>query len=149
MTLWHFPPGCIIENSVRLAGNDITWEYVENEMACAQLSASTDGGLFWTFLPDSKSCYVKSSDAGKEAYQNRVSGNKYCGLEMRSSGTYHLTCFDMNPENMSIPNKLGEVVFPHDGKVFMEKHHTDRQPQMSFKGLLFYVLLNTDLYFFD
>ena len=72
-------PGCIIEKDVSYLGNDIKWEAVEDEQGCADLSASTSGGLFWTFITGSKLCYVKTSDSGRVANQNRVSGNRYCG----------------------------------------------------------------------
>ena len=72
-------PGCIIEKDVSYLDFDIKWEAVEDEQGCADLSASTSGGLFWTFITGSKLCYVKTSDSGRVANQNRVSGNRHCG----------------------------------------------------------------------
>ena len=83
----NFLTGCLIENNVAYNSFDIWNGEVENQQACADLSASTSGGLFWTYQTDSKLCFIKSSDSGRVAMENRVSGHSDCG---QSSGMYPL-----------------------------------------------------------
>ena len=74
-----WPPGCIIEENVDYPGYDIgSSTTVADQEACAERSSSTDGSLFWTYQPSTKSCWVKTSNAGKIAMQNIVSGNSLC-----------------------------------------------------------------------
>ena len=90
--LYPFFTGCAVEMNVGYNYYDIASEVVENHQACADhcafLHSSGLSALFWTFQTDSKICYVKNSDAGREATQNRISGNSYCG-DTPSSGMYH------------------------------------------------------------
>ena len=54
-TLWPFL-GCIIENDVAYDHFDIKWEEVEDEQACADLTASTN---FCVYM-----CYIWSHHSG-------------------------------------------------------------------------------------
>ena len=73
-------PGCTVEYNIDYYGNEIrNYSGVGTSKACADLCASTDGGLFWTWNPASRKCFVKSSDSGRHQYSGAVSGNKQCG----------------------------------------------------------------------
>lgn len=74
--------GCIREEYIDYNARDIVEQKtLENPQACAEHCASTEGGLFWTFSINSKTCHVKN-----EAHNSRrgimytVSGNRACGL---------------------------------------------------------------------
>ena len=84
--------GCLVENNIVYWGNDIVNNFVETHQACADLCASTPGGLFWTFTED-KLCYVKSSSSGKKTKQDRISGNRECKLICKKD----LICWDVLP----------------------------------------------------
>ena len=74
--------GCSTEKNIDYHGNDISGKVVlESMQACADLCASTPGGLFWTYSPTNKHCYVKSSNSGRTANAHSVSGNRECGSE--------------------------------------------------------------------
>ena len=53
---------------------------MKSQQACAELCASTSGGLFWTYIIGQKRCLVKSSDSDRRDMGGRVSGNRDCGL---------------------------------------------------------------------
>ena len=74
--------GCLIEDGIDYHGHDLPGKMKEtaNLQECAEYSASIAGGLFWTWAKDSKICYVKSSNSGREMQANRVSGNRACGI---------------------------------------------------------------------
>ena len=73
-------PGCIIEKNIDYrANNKGAMAKVENQEACAKLSFSREGALFWTFQPSTRLCWPKTNKAGRMAMQNVVSGNKECG----------------------------------------------------------------------
>ena len=78
-----------MEYNISYFGNDIVNRTVkETHQACADFCASTPGGLFWTFLfgrsdAYNKKCYVKSSSSGRKIQQNRISGNRECGLKSK------------------------------------------------------------------
>ena len=55
--------------------------------ACADLCASTSGGLFWTYHTHTKKCYVKTSSSGRTTHETAVSGNRECA----SAGTLAIT----------------------------------------------------------
>ena len=57
---------------------------VANQEACAKLSFSIDGSLFWTFQPSTNFCWLKTSNSGRVAMENIVSGNKECGKTRKS-----------------------------------------------------------------
>jgi len=71
--------GCRIEDGKDYLGNDIHHKQVETLQACADLCASTPGGLFWTWNMGKKKCFVKTSDSGRKQYPGAVSGNRECG----------------------------------------------------------------------
>ena len=73
--------GCIIEEATDYLGHDIPWKRkrTENQQECADFSASTPGGHFWTWNKGTKTCYVKSSNSGKRTVGHAVSGNSKCG----------------------------------------------------------------------
>ena len=73
------PPGCIIEDEINYAGNDLTNKKTEGYQECADYSASTPGALFWSWSKNSKYCYLKTSNAGKTVYDGLMSGNNKCG----------------------------------------------------------------------
>ena len=73
--------GCVTEQNIDYNGNDIANQVLESVQACADLCASTPGGLFWTYSPTNKHCYIKSSNSGRTANAHSVSGNRECGSE--------------------------------------------------------------------
>ena len=54
---------------------------VENQEACAKLTASKEGALFWTYRDSDKKCWIKTSKKGKTPLKTVVSGNRECGEE--------------------------------------------------------------------
>merc|ERR1719341_1017900 len=79
--------GCAIEEQMDYRGNNIGQaKWVENQEACAKLSASNERALYWTFMPPtdhrwSNLCWIKTSNAGRMAMSTVVSGNRECGIE--------------------------------------------------------------------
>ena len=77
--------GCLIEDGIdyhdvkNSRHQDIKVKRTANQQACADLSATTVGGLFWTWNKNNKNCIVKSSDSGKKTLGHAVSGNRACG----------------------------------------------------------------------
>ena len=72
--------GCFIETDISYWGSDILSRgSIENQDKCAELCASTDGGLFWTYIVGDKQCYVKGSAEGRTSLDGRISGNVACG----------------------------------------------------------------------
>ena len=71
--------GCAIEHDIDYHGNDIDNKVLENMQACADMCASTTGGQYWTWKVADKTCYVKSSNSGRETDIGYVSGKKECG----------------------------------------------------------------------
>ena len=77
--------GCLIEDRIdyhdvkNSRHQDIKVKRTANQQACADLSATTVGGLFWTWNKNNKNCIVKSSDSGKKTLGHAVSGNRACG----------------------------------------------------------------------
>ena len=66
------------------AGNNIkqggkTFKVVENQEACAKLSAENEKAKFWTYQPSTKKCWIKTSNAGKRPLETVNSGNQECG----------------------------------------------------------------------
>ena len=80
-------------------GNDIGQaKWVENQEACAKLSASNERALYWTFMPPtdhpwSNLCWIKTSNAGRMAMSTVVSGNRECGIECK--------CYNWMPWNVA------------------------------------------------
>ena len=78
----HFSSGCVIEKNIDYRGNEKgARAKVENQEACAKLSFSRDGALYWTYQPSTKLCWPKTSKAGRVAMENVVSGNNECGKD--------------------------------------------------------------------
>ena len=73
-------PDCTVEYDIDYDRNDIkNRPGVETSKACADLCASTDGGLFWSWNSADGWCWVKHSDTGRKHLAGYVSGNKQCG----------------------------------------------------------------------
>ena len=76
---------CVFEEGKRYFGQSITSEKVESPRACARLSVSTGGGLYWSYQKTTGMCWLfpsQPSAAGEE--QDWVSGNRECGLGERA-----------------------------------------------------------------
>merc|ERR1712179_451350 len=58
----------------------------EEEEECADLTASTPKGLFWTWNKNNKMCFVKHAKGKLEKVDHAVSGNRECGC-MLDEGT--------------------------------------------------------------
>ena len=76
--------GCVVEEKTDYEGNDIkqgakTFKVVENQEACAKLSAENEKAKFWTYQPSTKKCWIKTSNAGKTPLKTVNSGNQECG----------------------------------------------------------------------
>ena len=80
--------GCINEENFVWRGKNLAREKVENQDACAELSFSTEGALFWSYQPSTQLCWAKQSNfnAGKIAIRGVVSGNNECVREGKSRG---------------------------------------------------------------
>ena len=69
-----------METDISYWGSDILSKgSIDNQDECAKLCASTDGGLFWTYIVGDKQCYVKGSTEGRTSLAGRISGNVACG----------------------------------------------------------------------
>ena len=76
------PTGCVIEEETMYFGHDIQKGVkVKNQQACANLTATKEGALFWTYRASDKKCFLKTSKKGKKALAGRVSGNVGCAVE--------------------------------------------------------------------
>merc|ERR1712168_1710580 len=81
--------GCVIEEETQYLGHDIQKSVkVENQQACADLTATKEGALFWTYRTSDKKCFIKSSKKGKKEHTGRVSGNKECGCVIEEETQY-------------------------------------------------------------
>ena len=70
----------MIEEKTDYNGHDVKIsKKKKNQQECADFSASTPGGHFWTWNKTSKTCFVKSSNSGKNTVGHAVSGNSKCG----------------------------------------------------------------------
>ena len=89
--------GCVIEENTQYnsLGKSILerWEG-ESQEACANLSAETEGALFWTYHKTSKQCFVLSSMLGKKEKENIVSGNRECGEASETGFDYSNTYWE-------------------------------------------------------
>ena len=70
--------GCTFENQTDYSGNDLKpggdVRNLNTAAECCAACAGTEGCSFWTLqLPNT--CYLKSSDAGRHAYPNAISGS--------------------------------------------------------------------------
>ena len=50
----------------------------DSAQECQQLCASTIGCEFFTYHPDRKSCFLKTSDVGRKTFYGAISGPKSC-----------------------------------------------------------------------
>ena len=112
--------GCSIEKWVDYVGNDIDINgqgpnrfrtEVENQEDCAKLSLGK-GAKFWTYDPDEKYCYLKTSNKGRKALTPpAVSGNSECGIEGRNAENSPVSVNNINKavkSNLSIFSKALE-----------------------------------------
>jgi len=74
--------GCEIEEEIDYRAHNMAGSphKVENQEACAKLTASKEGALFWTYRDSDKKCWIKTSKKGKTPLKTVVSGNRECGL---------------------------------------------------------------------
>ena len=85
MVICSFSAGCVIEEKTAYHGNDIKqgakiFKKVEDQKACAKLTAENEKAKFWTYHPSNKKCFIKTSKKGKKPQKTSVSGNRECGL---------------------------------------------------------------------
>ena len=80
-------PGCKIFKNIDYYGNNISGfpQKAETQKDCANLAASTEGALFWSYRASDKLCWVKNSDSGRREQEGVVSGNIECGKEEEDS----------------------------------------------------------------
>ena len=78
----------MIEKETDYHGNDIEELQklqipygVKNQQACAELTATKEGALFWTYRAKDKKCFIKTSKKGKKTLAGRVSGNVGCAVK--------------------------------------------------------------------
>ena len=99
--------GCIQENDYEYEGgeNDIAEVQSLTQQECAELAASTDGGLFWTYKAYQSRCFVKKTDGGKryQQYAGLVSGNKACGVTGEDP---FVTYFNFSSFQATVPQSL-------------------------------------------
>ena len=71
--------GCVIDEETDYLGHDIEGgKKVKNQQACATLTGTIVGGLFWTYRTSDKKCWIKTSKKGKKAHAGLVSGSIGC-----------------------------------------------------------------------
>ena len=78
----------------------------ENQQECAHVSASTPGGLFWTWNKNTKECFVKYSNSGKIEVGHAVSGTRECGIPGGRKTA------------KNIPFRIGNIVQQVPGPIF-------------------------------
>ena len=61
---------------------------VKNQQACATLTGTKEGGLFWTYRASDKKCWIKNSKKGKRAHKGLVSGNIECGKYLTNASVF-------------------------------------------------------------
>ena len=72
----------MIEEETMYFGHDIQKGVkVENQQACADLTVTKEGALFWTYRAKDKKCFIKTSKKGKKTLAGRVSGNVGCAVK--------------------------------------------------------------------
>ena len=78
--------GCVIDEETDYLGHDIEGgKKVKNQQACATLTGTKEGGLFWTYRASDKKCWIKTSKKGKMAQAGLVSGNIECGKLLKNA----------------------------------------------------------------
>merc|ERR1712212_240175 len=74
--------GCVIDEETDYLGHDIgKAAKVKNQQACATLTGTKEGGLFWTYQASTKKCWVKTSKKGKTEGAGLVSGSIGCAVK--------------------------------------------------------------------
>ena len=74
--------GCVIDEETDYLGHDIgKAAKVKNQQACATLTGTKEGGLFWTYQASTKKCWVKTSKEGKTEGAGLVSGSVGCAVK--------------------------------------------------------------------
>ena len=78
---WNIFSGCIIEQDTFYFDTTVAvLQNVATQQACADISATTDGGNFWTWKSTDNTCFVKASNSSpRRPYAGAVSGSKICG----------------------------------------------------------------------
>ena len=74
-------PGCIVDQDTNYLGSMMVELYavpVATQQACADLAASIDGALLWSFSTLNNKCFGRTSDAGRTHQSGVVSGNIQC-----------------------------------------------------------------------
>ena len=72
---------CAREEHTFINSQNLLKKNVDSQQECAQLSASTPGGIFWEFNRVEGLCSIKASDNGKvTAGSDKVVGTMECGL---------------------------------------------------------------------
>ena len=71
--------GCVREEFMAYYGYDIGKAEKSGEGECASWCYQTQGCNYWTLRSLTNKCLLKTSDAGRTPYSDRVTGNKMCG----------------------------------------------------------------------
>ena len=67
------------EDNVGMPGNDIEGNSdIKTKEDCCTSCKNKEGCTFFTYNKDQERCWLKSSDAGRKAAENRVSGSVDC-----------------------------------------------------------------------
>ena len=81
---------CQIEQETDYTGVDLSSGPAESQQDCADICASTQLGLVWTFSWG-KNCYIKRSITGRVKNPNAVSGNYKCGSKIAVGGNLSIS----------------------------------------------------------
>merc|ERR1712212_375218 len=80
--------GCVIDEETDYLGHDIDELKkagkpftVKNQQACATMTGTKEGALFWTYRASDKKCWIKTSKKGKKAHKGLVSGSIGCAIK--------------------------------------------------------------------
>ena len=80
---------CQIDQETDYTGTDLASIGVGSQQDCADLCASTEHGLVWTWIYGY--CYIKSSITGRVNNPNAVSGNYKCGSKIAVGGNLSIS----------------------------------------------------------
>merc|ERR1711909_55125 len=80
--------GCVIEEGMDYKDKPIKSETTEDEEECADLSATTPEGLFWTWNKKNKKCFVKKAKGKQVKVDHAVGGNRECGCIIEEGTDY-------------------------------------------------------------
>ena len=83
-----FSTGCVIDEETDYLGHDIDELKkagkpftVKNQQACATMTGTKEGALFWTYRASDKKCWIKTSKKGKKPHKGLVSGSIGCAVK--------------------------------------------------------------------